>query len=80
MPSRVGHLDAAFRSPDGVGSHKITDFGAESSRPISLLSTLRPHQSPNAGARLATSLPATALTGLDFHQLDFVKEFHHVMS
>ena len=27
-------------------------------------------------ARLATGLPATALTGLDLHQLDFNKEFH----
>jgi hypothetical protein len=27
-------------------------------------------------ATLATGLPATALTGLDLHQLDFNKEFH----
>ncbi len=27
-------------------------------------------------ATLATGLPATALTGLDFHQLDSYKEFH----
>lgn len=42
------------------------------SRPASSLSTLRPHRSPDVGARLATSLPATALTGLDLHQLDFI--------
>jgi len=27
-------------------------------------------------ATLATGLPATALTGLDLHQLDFNEEFH----
>jgi hypothetical protein len=27
-------------------------------------------------ATLATGLPATALTGLELHQLDFNKEFH----
>ena len=27
-------------------------------------------------ATLATGLPATALTGLDLHQLDFNKKFH----
>jgi hypothetical protein len=27
-------------------------------------------------ATLATGLPATALTGLDLHQLDSYKEFH----
>jgi hypothetical protein len=29
-----------------------------------------------AGARLATGLPATALTGLDLHQLDSIERFH----
>lgn len=50
------------------------------SRPASSLSTLQPHQSPGVAARLATSLPATALAELDLHQLDFIKMFHHVMS
>jgi hypothetical protein len=30
-------------------------------------------------ARLAASLPATALTGLDFHQLDSIDWFHSLM-
>src|SRR5215470_13136385 len=31
-------------------------------------------------ATLATGLPATALTGLDFHQLDFFEWFHRLIS
>src|SRR6266446_1735384 len=51
-----------------------TDFGAESSRPASLLCTLRTHQSPGEWQH---SLPACslALTGRDFHPLDFFKWF-----
>src|SRR6267143_3787613 len=51
-----------------------TDFGAESSRPASLLCTLRTHQSPGEWQH---SLPACslALTGRDFHPLDFIKWF-----
>jgi hypothetical protein len=30
-------------------------------------------------ATLASGLPATALAGLDFHQLDFNKEFHSLI-
>jgi len=30
-------------------------------------------------ATLATGLPATALTGLDLHQLDFFKRFHSLI-
>jgi len=32
--------------------------------------------SPDGMATLTTGLPATALTGLDLHQLDSSKEFH----
>src|SRR6266446_3115942 len=51
-----------------------TDFGAESSRPASLLCTLRTHQSPGEWQH---SLPACslALAGRDFHPLDFFKWF-----
>ena len=48
-------------------SAAIVDFGAESSRPASLLPTLQPPPVTRREARLATGLPATALTGLDFH-------------
>jgi len=30
-------------------------------------------------ATLAAGLPATALTGLDLHQLDFIKGFHSLI-
>src|SRR5258707_14733736 len=52
----------------------LTDFGAESSRPASLLCTLRTHQSPGEWQH---SLPACslALAGRDFHPLDFFKWF-----
>ena len=66
--------DAAFRSPNGVGIATSTDFGAEPSRPASLLCTLRTHQSPDEWQH---SLPACslALTGRDLHPLDFSKWF-----
>src|SRR5438874_12941453 len=56
-------------------SQQWLDFGAESSRPASLLCTLRTHQSPGEWQH---SLPACllALTGRDSHPLDFIKQFH----
>lgn len=56
-------------------SATMNDFGAESSRPTPLLSTLQPPPVTRREARLATGLPATALTGLDFHQLDSFERF-----
>lgn len=52
------------------------DFGAESTRPTPSCVYASPHQSPGAGARLTTGLPATALAGLDSHQLDSNQRFH----
>ena len=78
IPGRPSQLrsypDAAFRSPNGVGIATKTDFGAESSRPASLLCTLRTHQSPGEWQH---SLPACslALAGRDLHPLDFGKWF-----
>ncbi len=60
-------------------SATTNDFGAESSRPTSLLSTLQPPPVTRREARLATGLPATALTGLDFHQLDSYERFHQLI-
>ena len=56
-------------------SASANDFGAESSRPASLLCTLRTHQSPGAWQH---SLPACllALAGRDLHPLDSDKRFH----
>jgi len=45
-------------------SATMADFGAESARPAPLRVYASPRQSPGAGARLATGLPATALTGV----------------
>jgi len=61
-------------------SATTNDFGAESSRPTSLLSTLQPPSVTRREARLATGLPATALAGLDFHQLDSYERFHQLIS
>jgi len=78
IPGRPSQLrsypDAAFRSTNGVGIATIKDFGAESSRPASLLSTLRTHQSPS---EWQDSLPACslALAVRDLHPLDFIKRF-----
>src|ERR1700675_4870729 len=59
---------------NGVGIATVADFGAGSSRPASLLCTLRTHQSPGEWQH---SLPACslALTGRDLHPLDFIKWF-----
>jgi hypothetical protein len=60
-------------------SATTNDFGAESSQPTILLSTLRPPPVARREARLATGLPAKALTGLDLHQLDSVERFHQLI-
>ena len=78
IPGRPSQLrsypDAAFRSTNGVGIATIKDFGAEPSRPASLLCTLRTHQSPGEWQH---SLPACslALAVRDLHPLDFIKRF-----
>jgi hypothetical protein len=56
------------------------DFGAESTRPAPLCIYASPRQSPGGGARLTTGLPATALAGLDLHQLDSDQRFHVLMN
>jgi len=55
-------------------SQQWLDFGAEPSRPASLLCTLHTHQSPGEWQH---SLPACslALTGRGSHPLDFIKWF-----
>ena len=45
-PRVIGRPSAAFRLVNGVGIATSRVFGAESSRPASLLCTLRTHQSP----------------------------------
>jgi hypothetical protein len=47
QPRTIGRLNAAFRCPNGVGVAMMYDVGAESSRPASLLCTLRTRRSPD---------------------------------
>src|ERR1700756_1714160 len=68
----IGRPDAAFRLVNGVGIATSRVFGAESSRPASLLCTLRTHQSPGEWQH---SLPVclldcdrAGLTPAGFHQ------------
>ena len=61
-------------------SATINDFGAESARPTSLLSTLQPPSVTRREARLATGLPAAALAGLGLHQLESYERFHQLIS
>ena len=76
--SHIGRPDAAFRLVNGVGIATSRVFGAESSRPASLLCTLRTHRSPGEWQH---SLPAclldcgrAGLTPAGFHQE--VSPFH----
>jgi len=71
-PRIIGRPSAAFRIVNGVGIATSRVFGAESSRPASLLCTLRTHQSPGEWQH---SLPAclldcdrAGLTPAGFHQ------------
>ena len=57
-PRIIGRPSAAFRLVNGVGIATSRVFGAESSRPASLLCTLRTHQSPDEWQH---SLPACLL-------------------
>lgn len=74
-PRIIGRPSAAFRLVNGVGIATRRVFGAESSRPASLLCTLRTHQSPGEWQH---SLPVCLLDcdERDFHPPDSIKKFH----
>ena len=78
QPRIIGRPDAAFRLVNSVGIATRRVFGAESSRPASLLCTLRTHQSPGEWQH---SLPACvlALAVRDLHPLDSIKRFHRLI-
>ena len=78
-PRLSGRPGTAFHSNNSVGVRNDNDFGAESSRPATLLCTLRTHQSPGEWQH---SLPACwlALAGRDSHPLDSSKRFHLLIS
>jgi len=65
-PRNNGPPSAAFRLVNNVGIATSRVFGAEPSRPASLLCTLRTHQSPGECATLATGLPARLWPGGTF--------------
>jgi hypothetical protein len=69
-PRLNGCPDSAFHHFKNLGIRNVINFGAESSKPTFSLSTLLPQAVARRAARLATGPPATALTGLDLHQLD----------
>jgi hypothetical protein len=66
------------KAHNSVGIALSRVFGAESSRPASLLCTLRTHQSPGEWQH---SLPACmlALAVRDLHPLDSSKRFHRLI-
>src|SRR5580765_6044331 len=72
--SHIGRPDAAFRLVNGVGIATSRVFGAESSRPASLLCTLRTHQSPGEWQH-SLSACVLALAVRDSHPLDSIKGF-----
>ena len=77
-PRNIGRPDAAFRLVNSVGIAMSPVFGAESSRPASLLCTLRTHQSPDEWQH-SLSACVLALAVRDFHPLDSIKGFHRLI-
>src|SRR5580698_5748357 len=77
-PRDIGPPDAAFRLVNSVGIATSRIFGAESSRPASLLCTLRTHQSPGEWQH-SLSACVVALAVRDLHPLDSIKGFHRLI-
>ena len=77
-PRNIGRPDAAFRLVNSVGIAMSRVFGAESSRPASLLCTLRTHQSPDEWQH-SLSACVLALAVRDLHPLDSIKGFHRLI-
>jgi len=77
-PRNSGRPDAAFRLVNSVGIATSRVFGAESSRPASLLCTLRTHQSPGEWQH-SLSACVLALAVRDLHPLDSIKGFHRLI-
>jgi len=76
QPRNIGCLNAAFRQVNGVDVAKLSDFGAEILTACFLTVYASHPPVTRQMATLATGPPATALTELDLHQLDFDKRFH----
>ena len=76
QPRSNGCPDAALHLVNGVGIATMDDFGAEFITACFLAVYASHPPVAQREATLATDLPATALTGLDLHQLDFIERCH----
>ena len=74
-PRRIGRPDAVFRQANGVDHRHGKRFRSCTLAARVLAAYPSPPPVAQQEARLASGLPATALAGLDFHQLDPVERF-----
>jgi len=74
-PRRIGRPDAVFRQANGVDIRHGKRFRSCTLAARVLAAYASPPPVARREARLATGLPATALAGLDFHQLDSFERF-----
>jgi len=74
-PRRIGRPDAVFRQANGVDIRHGKRFRSCTLAARFLAAYASPPPVARREARLATGLPATALAGLDSHQLDSFERF-----
>jgi hypothetical protein len=74
-PRRIGRPDAVFRQANGVDRRHGKRFRSCTLAARFLAASASPPPVARREARLATGLPATALAGLDSHQLDSFERF-----
>ena len=74
-PRPIGRPDAVFRQANGVDCRHGKRFRSCSLAARVLAAYASPPPVARREARLASGLPATALAGLDFHQLDPIERF-----
>lgn len=74
-PRLRGRPDAVFRQANGVDIRNGKRFRSCTLAARVLAAYASPPPVARREARLATGLPATALAGLDFHQLDSFERF-----
>jgi len=79
-PRSHGRPDAVFRQANGVDIRNGKRFRSCTLAARFLAAYASPPPVARREARLATGLPATALAGLDFHQLDSFERFRSAHS
>lgn len=79
-PRSYGRPGSAFGQANGLGFRNDKTISELTLAACYLAVYASSRRSPPADATLATGLPATALTGLDSHQLGPIKRFHPLMS